>query len=161
LQIAEGYQKVLTDKGLSAEYISLQIKSLQNAWAFWFDTYNEEFETVYKTGEQKFFDLFEKFRQQMFARLEDSQDMLVIEPGELMRLAKHHMQAKNYKDAIRCYEKVIERNADFSGFAYYYLAQAIINTGSNPESKQRARMLLKKSIPLLKLRYLVSLLLIK
>ena len=109
--------------------IDFQIKSLQDHWAFWFHKLGNKVNNVYKTGDAVLFDEFSAFRLQMLALFDADQERLVTEPGELIRLGRYYMGESDAPAAHRCFDKIIAKDSDFAGFAYYYKAHLTIAAG--------------------------------
>lgn len=119
--------------------ISIQLKSLQDRWAFWFDKQDEMLNQVCEVGMGPIQEEFDTFKNIIWDILKQpGSDKLIFEPSEWFRLAKHCAYNKNYAAAFDYYHKAIENNKDFSGFYHYYLAQAYI-LASKTDYKDRAR----------------------
>ncbi|MFN3234707.1 MAG: interleukin-like EMT inducer domain-containing protein [Gammaproteobacteria bacterium] len=143
-------KEILQAKSLDSDELRLQLKSLQNEWSFWLDAHETDLENVYREErfKQKLFNEFEVFKQRQFDNVDNDMERFIVEPAELMRIATYYASQNRHHDAIRCYDKCIERNPHFSGFAHYYKAQSILSLGSDLNNKKRARRELKKSIRL-------------
>ncbi len=143
----------LISKKYHKDMVLVQLKSLQDSWAFWRDQHNELIENITEDTEHNKDALLQKLESwsaDQRGLLHASIFMLVTSPGELMNLAAHYMEEKKYNEAIFCYEKVIAIDSNFAAFAYYYLAQAKINIDSSASVKRSCRTYLKKALALFK-----------
>ncbi|CAF0927919.1 unnamed protein product [Rotaria sordida] len=134
----------------NANYLELQLNSLQNHWAFWLNEMNEKLTQVYCTGSVPILKEFSKFKNEIVSKLSSNTFGLITEPGELIKLSKLYMDNKKYKEAQDCYDRIIEKHPDFSDIAHYYKAFCIIHLeGGDKEEKIRAKTHLKKALDLL------------
>ncbi|CAF4571252.1 unnamed protein product, partial [Rotaria sp. Silwood2] len=124
----------------NANYLELQLNSLQNHWAFWLNKMDEKLIQVYLTGPEPILEKFSKFKNKIFRKLSLNTFCLITEPGELIKLSKLFMDYKKYKEAQDCYDEIIEQHPDFSDIAHYYKAFCIIHLeGGDKEEKLKAK----------------------
>ncbi|CAF4943418.1 unnamed protein product, partial [Rotaria sp. Silwood1] len=137
----------------NANFLELQLNSLQNHWALWLNEMDEKLTQVYLTRSESILEEFSKFKQEMSRNLSSNRFGLVIEPGELVKLSQLFMDHKKYKEAQDCYDDIIEKHPDFSDIAHYYKAFCIIHLeGGAKDEKLRAKTHLKKALDLLESR---------
>ncbi|CAF1618185.1 unnamed protein product, partial [Rotaria magnacalcarata] len=137
----------------NANFLELQLNSLQNYWALWLNEMDEKLTQVYLTRSESILEEFSKFKQEISRNLSSNRFGLVIEPGELVKLSQLFMDHKKYKEAQDCYDDIIEKHSDFSDIAHYYKAFCIIHLeGGAKDEKLRAKTHLKKALDLLESR---------
>ena len=150
-QLATIYNYSCYRMDLKLKYMDLQIKSLQNHWAFWLNSMNEKFENLDKIGAVEIENDFEQFTKSINNMMSNDQFKLVNEPTELTKLGRLFCDFGMYSIAIDCFDIVINSFEPFSGQSLYYKTFCIIQRdGGDFVSKQRVLPLLKKSLFLLK-----------
>ncbi|CAF4251043.1 unnamed protein product, partial [Rotaria magnacalcarata] len=128
----------------NANFLEIQLNSLQNHWALWLNEMDEKLTQVYLTRSESILEEFSKFKQEMSRNLSSNRFGLVIEPGELVKLSQLFMDHKKYTEAQDCYDDIIEKHPDFSDIAHYYKAFCIIHLeGGAKDEKLRAKTHLK------------------
>jgi Holliday junction resolvase-like predicted endonuclease len=146
---------------LDLKIIELQLKSLRNMWAFFLDKISDKVGDILQFSAADLAKEFENFVVDVRQLLQSAQFQLITEPSELIKLAKLYQSDKIQKNeddrtcfrlAEDCYNAIIVKDPEFSGFAYYYKAQCIIGQASDYGSKVRARTALKRAIELLENR---------
>ena len=147
-------KKILEDGAvMSSEHerkiVQLQLKSLQNKWAYFLDGLSERIDNIVQHGEANILNEYNKFEESILHLLESSQFKLINEPSELMKLGKCYFDEKVYRKAEDCYDAIIEKEPDFGGFAHYYKAACIFGQGSDLNAKRRAKSALKRAVSLL------------
>ncbi|MDF2867469.1 MAG: hypothetical protein K0S11_939, partial [Gammaproteobacteria bacterium] len=135
---------------LQERCLELQLQSLQNHWAFWLNKMDARLKKVYLTGDELIFAKFASFQHKINHMLDTQPFGLIIEPAELVKLAKLYLDNKAFKKAEACYDEVIKQHPKFAEIAYYYKAFCIIQLeGGDLAAKQKAKFYLKKALNLL------------
>ncbi|MEI6188512.1 MAG: hypothetical protein WCP46_08500, partial [Alphaproteobacteria bacterium] len=151
-QLQDEIRNKLRSLMYDADFIALQIKSLQDRWGFWLDKYSKDIDNVYLDGKVKILQLYNLFDQKARSDLERNEFRLIESQGELLRLAKYYIKKddnkENYAFAERCYDRVIAIDPEFASFAYYYKALCVFGQSSTFENKKEARTNLKKAVRL-------------
>jgi hypothetical protein len=133
-------------KGFNPQFILLQIKSLQDHWAYWLEEHEK---TIKSLDKKELFDAFEVFAAKMRTDQVEKEYGLISEPAELIKLGCYYLAMQEWKKARACYDHTIKLEPDFSGFAYYYKARSILEFGYSFEEKQEARKALENASKLL------------
>ena len=144
--LQEKVKKHFSVKWVSSEVVKLEVKSLLNRWAFWLDEREDQFANTDDACQKKLTSEFSDFEESINKDIEAPGGTLIDSYGELMKLARIKFKREEYHGAEGCYDKIIEAEPHFSGFAHYYKAQAIIKQGSGIGNKVSARRELKKAI---------------
>jgi hypothetical protein len=129
-------KQIFQAKKSDPQFAQLQIKSLQNHWAYWLEAQNKKIGDI---AEPEVFAAFEVFATKMRNDQQNGEHGFICEPAELIKLGHYYIGIKQWKKAQVCYDRVIELEPDFSGFAYYYKAQSILGLGHSFEEKKEAR----------------------
>lgn len=132
-------------KKLDKMIVKLQLKSLQNHWAFFLDEIENQLNQSDKYSEQDILAKYDQFKHDMWHLLSSGRFGLITEPAELIKLGKQYRDAKCYQPAEDCYDAVISKEPEFAGFAYYYKAMSILGQSQSQEAKQRSRSALKRA----------------
>ena len=111
--------KILYGKG----YIELQLKSLNDYWAFWLDSIAEKMQIVSMFYEDLFFQEYEQFHKEILCLSQEKNLFKFIHsPHELTALGKYFLGAGKNQLALDCFNEVIEFDERNSEIAHYYKA---------------------------------------
>lgn len=139
-------------------WVDVQIKSLQNQWAFFLDEISGKIADIELISDSDLDHEYQKFVLKISDLMKNIPLRLITEPAELLKMARHALDTKitkNHKDdasyllAEEYLDAIIAKEPKFSAMAHYY--KVICNFGRKKndfQSKRAARTALKKSIAL-------------
>lgn len=145
-------QDKIRDKLISSEndedYIALQIKSLQDRWAFWLDRQDAILSEVHNIGDEILNREFDLFFHEALVDLTSRPFGLIDSVGELTKLSRYFYQVRKYSYAEKCCDMIIATEPEYSAYAHYYKAQVIFaqEERNTLERKKLARDELKTAI---------------
>ncbi|CAF0718769.1 unnamed protein product [Brachionus calyciflorus] len=119
-------------KWYQRDYRHLQTKSLHNKWAFWLDQMSDNINNVHTSDiikENTFlaFDQFASEIKQKMNRKLDGVELLIDEPGEVIKLAKYNIEKGNFSLAKKNCDYIINHyGIHLTPFAHYYKAIATL-----------------------------------
>lgn len=139
-----------SNRDVEVSCLELQLQSLQNHWALWLNKMDARLKKVHLTGDELIFTKFQSFQHKISHMLDTQPFGLVIEPAELVKLAKLYLDNKAFTKAEACYDEVIKQHPKFAEIAHYYKAFCIIQLeGGDLAAKRKAKLNLKKALNLL------------
>lgn len=132
----ETYKKIKVELMRTAEkiydkkYIQVQLKNLEDRWAFWLDRQDASIKAVTETGPESLYTAYDKFHKRMMAILaKDDLFKFVESPHELVDLGQHLFFADKKDNALSCFEKVITDYPEYSEIAYHWKSRIIAEGG--------------------------------
>ena len=121
-------QTELKRQGHENEYISIQLYSLKNRWAYWLDSMSELINMINAVGKRKIVEKFNEFKTHVESDMLSSRNGLmkfIKEPSEMIKLGRFYRTKDNWSNAIICFE---EASKDpFYSYAKYYTSACLQN----------------------------------
>jgi hypothetical protein len=108
------------------EYIQIQLKSLQDEWALWFDENKERIKNAGGSSAEVYNE-YNNFEFKMRKKLHNKLDFFkfVRLPHELIRLGFFYLEHNQDENAITSFERVIQDEPHYAEIAHYYIAYVL------------------------------------
>lgn len=147
-EIRDWVQEVLKKENCNTEIMGLQLKYLGYRWSEWLDGYSKLLNTP-EQAKLPLFEGFDVFKSQIEQDLQLSDNIRLIgnSPQGLIALGRLYQEGGYHQKAIACFERCIQTEPKFSGFAHYYCAASKIELD---RSGYATRLEVKKSLKMAK-----------